>query len=239
MSIGKNPAKKIGTKILRWSILVILIVLIYQYSTSVVKKKAEDWLRTGDNGSYMENGLRVKQECTGEYIVPRKEAKTVIEPVPGTPVINTVMDCRTTEKITELEPGEIVAIRHRDFGPQREKENRCSFNFCGDSIPVGGQAGTVTRERFVNDLSFPEFPFGVVVFYILDDDGKLIDKGYLSKPGDTGNLANNSVKRGTLFSRYNGLKTYLEDKNFNVQIGWDGSTVAHEIVRTNPNPPQH
>lgn len=188
-------------------------------------------------GSYLENELIVKRECTADHIVPKRESVTYIKPVPNLPIINMVQDCRNDDMITRLEPGEEIAARHRDFGPLREKENRCSYNYCGDAVPVGGEKGTVTRTRFVTDLPFPEFPFGVLVFYIIDDEGKLTDSGYVSTPGGIVYLANKSDKQGTLFSRLNIMKGYFEDRNYKIQVGWDGSTIAHEIERKNPNPP--
>lgn len=216
--------------------LVIIFVMGGRAKMSSARATAPPQ-KTSYSQAYVENGLVIKRECTAENIVQKRETPTYIKAVPGLPIINMVTDCRNDDTITRLRPWEEADVRHQDFGPLREKENRCSFNYCGDSVRVGGEIGEITRSRFVNDLAFPQFPFGVMVFYIIDDEGKLVDSEYVPRPGGIAHLANRSGKQATLFSRYNIMKTYFEDKNHKVQFGWDGSTIAHEIVRGNQNPP--
>ncbi|MCR4322940.1 MAG: hypothetical protein NUV61_02535 [Candidatus Azambacteria bacterium] len=232
-------------KYLLWIALLVLTIIFIAGGREKAKELLPEGSGRQDSGQspvsqrYMENGLVIKRECTAENIVPKKETPTYVKAIPGLPVITMVANCREDDMITRLEPWEEIDVRHRDFGPLRGKENRCSYNYCGDSIPVGGEVGAVTRARFANDLSFPQFPFGVVVFYIIDDEGKLVDSGYVPHPGGIVRLTNTSSKQAALFSRYNIMKTYFEDKDYKIQVGWDGSTVAYEMIRnTHPSSAQ-
>lgn len=238
LATGRVKIKKASG--LLWIVLIGVIVAVL-YAGKEHKDKEEPPAKdppathqqqSVPQDSYVDmNGFVVKRECTPENLVPRKETPTYIKKVPDLPIINMVIHCRETDTITTVDPGEEVVLRHKDFGPLREKENRCSFNFCGDSIPVGGEVGSRTRERFMNDLAFPQFPFGVMVFYIRGADGNPVDAGYISRPGGILYLTNRSEEQGTLFSRYNIMNVYLEDPKYNIQVGWDGSTVTHEVVR--------
>lgn len=195
-------------------------------------------------GAYhVEDGLRI-QPCTLErakpVIVP--PIPTYIQKIPGTPITKAVVNCREYQEIGDIGPHETIDIRHISYGIEREKGNRCSYNICGDSYPVGGTPGAITRAQFTNDMAFEAFssdkvvkhlgktaPAGAMMFWVVDTKGKVTGFGVMGGPGGILKLANISTLPGTVYMAPNYQRSYYEDPEYKWQIGADGSTATFEI----------
>jgi len=221
LGIGK---KKIGiVSTFLWVVLVIIFILILYPGDGENKKKQEDRKAVAPaKATYqLHDGYMVR---TGEPQVVREDDsyKKISK---GGNYIEIETNCvKFLSNIISINPGEKVKVMHINMFPY-VRRNQCAYSITGDALSITGKRdrSQTTLPWIRENLPHPEFPAGVLVFYLKDSTGVII-KDYIKDEGDYVILKNSGVKEATLHATYN---TPSQFKN---QVGITGDTVTISVA---------
>lgn len=235
MKIGDNKAPQYGKIMILVAIFFFIMLWVFRLADRVISREVRVYRTTHEPKGFIEGDLWIEKGSTVKK--PGVKTKTGRTEMMGGKDIEITTNCREMyEYIATLEPGENIQVRHIDFGPDFPTRNRCSYGANGASIPIYGEPGKVTRQRFRHDLPFPDMPPGVMVFIIQDARGNLVAHDYIREAGGIIYFNNPLAERAEVHLQYNYMQAFLTDPSASEHIGWDGSTAKFHATKFTADP---
>lgn len=210
-------------KTLLWIGLIVLTIVFIKGGRDKVLSDTKDApQQTSAPAEYkVHNGYLVR---TGEPQVVR-EADTYKKISRDGDYIEIETDCvKFLSNMVSINPGEKTKVMHMSMFPN-VRRNQCAYSITGDALPITGKRdrSETTLPWIRENLPHPEFPAGVLVFFLKDSTG-VIAKDYIRDEGGYVILQNIGMKEATLHADHN---TPPQFKN---QVGFTGDTATISIA---------
>lgn len=223
INTGKKKIKYAGT--LLWIVLGVIIYLTL-LPWKLEGGKTDDVNRGASSMEYKLQDRHMVEYPQGVQPVSTETFKKVSKNGAYTTIETNCVDFMIG--MTRVQPGEKVKIMHMNMAPA-VRRNRCAYSLDGSAASITGKRGSRegTLPGISNNLPFPEFPAGVVVFVLAGMNNTIIAKDYIKDDGKFIVLEHIGMTEGVVSGVYN---TPPQFKN---QVGVYGDTATISLAILN------